>query len=270
MAGKLKEKNKEYMDKYNYTFSDLKKMYEDMRAKAETDAKELVILSNANAFSDKFETPMFTMLDRNLLHATINKYVQGINDDEMTEDERIEIYGYYYKRIKKVFLTLDKRCTDWLIRQQKITRHIQNSIIRLLELDYQPTAKDIHELGIDLHNAGVRYRESQLDLITLKAVKDLLPMFEMELFIKQYDQNIEKLMMKWNKHNKELHSRTGKSIGAYITNRLNFADTLYNKKINLLDTESKFYKNIDGFSGEFLDEEQFNLTVFTVGDVYDE
>lgn len=283
MAAKTKEQkrtNEEYQELYGYTLDEMLNKYKTITDEAQNNPQLLADLNYIQLFSDKFETPMYNHIERNAILAMIQNYIQndrGADENETNtlHDERIDEMNGYLNNSGKLYTVIDKRATDWIVRQQKVTRQIQEAIIIMLEAVYKYATGEAKKklasetteiLQAKLHSAGIRYKESQLDLITLKATQELLPMFEMELFKKKYEQNIQGLMAKWNEQNKKYYMLTGDSIGAYRLNSLDIADKLYRTKYNLL--KSNFYKNIDGYSGEFLNNQTFRRSIFSVGDVY--
>lgn len=263
--------NERYKDIYNYSLSEIENKYKKDMEDAEGDPKKIAILNSSLIFSKKFETPMHQYIDKETLRLMIRRFLIGdmsYSDPEARDyhDERVDIYNNYSKKVGSAFLSLDKRATDWIIRQQKITNYIQPAVIKLLESGYNLNAKEAEDLEIDLYNANIKYRESQLDLISLKAASELLPAFEIELFIKQYEQKIKRHMALWNGNNEVYQNTTGQSIGKYLIDNLDIAENLYNKKYDLLTNEEDFFKNIDGYSGRFLDEGLLNQDIFVAGD----
>lgn len=263
--------NERYEDLYNYSLSEIENKYKKDMEDAEGDPKKIAILNSSFIFSKKFETPMHQHIDKEAIRLMIRRFLIGdmsYSDPDFRDyhDERVDIFNNYSKKVGSAFLSLDKRATDWIIRQQKITNYIQPAIIKLLESGYNLKLKEAENLEIDLYNANIKYRESQLDLISLKASSELLPAFEIELFIKQYEQKINRPMKLWNANNEIYQNTTGKSIGKYLIDNLDIAESLYNKKYDLLTNEEDFFKNIDGYSGRFLDDELVNQALFVAGD----
>lgn len=283
MAAKTKEQkrtNEEYQEFYGYTLDEILNKYKTITDEAKNSPQLLADLNYIQLFSDKFETPMYNHIERNAIVTMIQSYIQNNRDVDENEadtlhDKRIDDMNSYLNKSSKLYTVIDKRATDWIVRQQKVTRQIQEAIIIMLEAFYKYATGEAKKklasetteiLQAKLHSAGIRYKESQLDLITLKATQELIPMFEMELFIKKYEQNMQDLMAKWNEQNKKYYLLTGDSIGAYRLNHLDIADKLYQTKYNSL--KSNFYKNIDSYSGEFMSNQTFRRSIFSVGDVY--
>lgn len=267
-----KEMNREYKELYGYSLEQIQDHYEQIQSEAMQDPQKLADFNYIHLFSDKYETPLYQYFNRDAILTMISNYIHGdegyfTDEADQARNERMQKMDKYLTNSGKLHTVIDKRAVDWIIRQQKVTRIIQDAIITMTESNYKPTSKQVYNLKINLHNAGIRYKESQLDMITFKAVRKLLPSFEMELFIKKYNQNIPKLMEQWNKHNEIYYSHSKRSVGVYATDRLDIADKLYTTKFQLL--KSDFYKNIDTYSGEFLSSKVFTRSIFTVGDVYD-
>ncbi|MEX5992834.1 hypothetical protein [Staphylococcus haemolyticus] len=271
---KEKELDVAYKELFNYSLEELKEKYKSIIDNAKDDPKQLAIINSTLVFSEKFETPMFRHVERKEITKMIKAYVK--EDKSLTSIEadsyhvnRMETFNFYSKNIGKVFLVMDKRATDWIIRQQKITNDINDAIIKILESEYNPNIDDWYIIQAELHNAGIRYKESELDLITLKAINELLPMFEMELFIKQYKQNIKRIMKLWNANHKIYKDKTSENIGEFLISGLDISEKLYTKNYDLINSEEKFFESISSYSGTFLDDEITTPNVFVEGAAYE-
>jgi hypothetical protein len=262
-----------YKDLYNYSLSEIENKYKKDMEDAEGDPKKIAILNSSLIFSKKFETPMHQHIDKETLRLMIRRFLIGdmsYSDPEARDyhDERVDIYNNYSRKVGSAFFSLDKRAIDWIIRQQKITNDINDAIIKILESEYNPDIDNWYIIQAKLHNAGIRYKESELDLITLKAINELLPMFEMELFIKQYKQNIKRIMKLWNANHKIYKDKTGGNIGEFLISGLDISEKLYTKNYDLINSEEKFFESISSYSGTFLDEITTH-NVFVEGAAYE-
>lgn len=275
---KTKDENTQdqsYKEIYGYSYDEITKQYDELLEKAKGNPKQIADLNLMFVFSGLYETPMYEYVSNETLRKLINNYIfkdANVSNDKyksLTYSEK-EIDPVKDEHMAKLFRytehhykTLNKRCTDWILRQKEIIKLIQGAIIKLVELNYNPNQQQIEDIQDNLIDAINRYKEGQLDVITMKATQDLLPMFEMELFLNKYTEDIKTLMDHWNYHNDKYSEQHEKGIGYYKTDDLNIADKLYRTKYNLL--QSDFYKHISEYSGLFLNSKVLLKIVFIKG-----
>ncbi|WP_210123646.1 MULTISPECIES: hypothetical protein [unclassified Staphylococcus] len=255
---KQKALSENYQSLYGYTLDEIVDQYENIIEVAEKDPQTLANLYYIFSFSDRFETPMYNHMDQDVIVGMIQNYIA--DDEEKTEE-----MDNYLRNSNKLFRSIMKRSTDWIIRQQKAYRVIQSSIIKLLESDYKLSKEALNHLQVELYNAGIRHQESQLDLITLKAIKDITPSFEMELFLKKYNQDVKTLMSRWNQHNNKYNQKSHKSVGFYDLFHADVSDILYKNKLDLIKDD--FYNQVDSYGAEFINDDNFREDVFKIGGV---
>lgn len=256
--------NDDYLIEYGYSEKDLKSYYDEVVEEVAGNPEKLSYLDVQRQISDKYDLPMYTLkhINDQLMFFMKMDYIQ--NRDNLSG------YDRYERNTHKLYKILDKRISDWLIRQSKVVENIQESILKVLENDFD-LDKDTFTYVVGLLTTSmVRYKESELDMITVKAVRDCIPMFELNLLIEKYQKDIKSLCEKWNDINNKLKEKTGNSIGAFNVEALNFSDLLYKTKLDLLNTYRNFFKNIDEYSSLFIESKPINKTIFVKGGVYND
>ena len=119
------------------------------------------------------------------------------------------------------FIEYSKRISDWLIRQSKVVENIQEGILKVLENNFDLDHDTLVYVGGLLTISTARYKESELDMITVKAVKECISMFELNLLIEKY-QKYKNVMRKWNDINNKLEEKTEMASGRSILKHLTF------------------------------------------------
>lgn len=251
--------NDDYLIEYGYSEKALKIYYDKITEEAEGNPEKLSYLDVQRQISDKYDLPMYTLkhINDQLMFFMKMNYIQAQDD--------IQSYDRYERNTIKLYKILDKRISDWLIRQSRVVENIQESILKVLENDFNLDKDTFTYVGGLLTISMVRYKESELDMITVKAVRDCISMFELNLLIEKYQKDIKSLCEKWNDINNKLKEKTGNSIGTFNVEALNFSDLLYKTKFDLLNTYKNFFKNIDDYSSLFIDSEPINKNIFVKG-----
>lgn len=251
--------NDDYLIEYGYSEKALKSYYDKITEEAESNPEKLSYLDVQRQISDKYDLPMYTLkhINDQLMFFMKMNYIQA--------QDNIQSYDRYERNTIKLYKILDKRISDWLIRQSKVVENIQESIFKVLENDFDLDKDTFTYVGGLLTISMVRYKESELDMITVKAVRDCISMFELNLLIEKYQKDIKSLCEKWNDINNKLKEKTGNSVGTFNVEALNFSDLLYKTKFDLLNTYKNFFKNIDEYSSLFIDSEPINKNIFVKG-----
>lgn len=251
--------NDDYLIEYGYSEKALKSYYDKITEEAEGNPEKLSYLDVQRQISDKYDLPMYTLkhINDQLMFFMKMNYIQS--------QDNIQSYDRYERNTIKLYKILDKRISDWLIRQSKVVENIQESILKVLENDFDLDKDTFTYVGGLLTISMVRYKESELDMITVKAVRDCISMFELNLLIEKYQKDIKSLCEKWNDINNKLKEKTGNSIGTFNVEALNFSDLLYKTKFDLLNTYKNFFKNIDEYSSLFIDSGPINKNIFVKG-----
>lgn len=251
--------NDDYLIEYGYSEKALKSYYDEITEEAEGNPEKLSYLDVQRQISDKYDLPMYTLkhINDQLMFFMKMNYIQS--------QDNIQSYDRYERNTIKLYKILDKRISDWLIRQSKVVENIQESILKVLENDFDLDKDTFTYVGGLLTISMVRYKESELDMITVKAVRDCISMFELNLLIEKYQKDIKSLCEKWNDINNKLKEKTGNSIGTFNVEALNFSDLLYKTKFDLLNTYKNFFKNIDEYSSLFIDSGPINKNIFVKG-----
>lgn len=251
--------NDDYLIEYGYSEKALKNYYDKITEEAEGNPEKLSYLDVQRQISDKYDLPMYTLkhINDQLMFFMKMNYIQAQDD--------IQSYDRYERNTIKLYKILDKRISDWLIRQSRVVENIQESILKVLENDFNLDNATFTYVGGLLTISMVRYKESELDMITVKAVRDCISMFELNLLIEKYQKDIKSLCEKWNDINNKLKEKTGNSIGTFNVEALNFSNLLYKTKFGLLNTYKNFFENIDEYSSLFIDSEPINKNIFVKG-----
>lgn len=251
--------NDDYLIEYGYSEKDLKSYYDEVVEEVAGNPEKLSYLDVQRQISDKYDLPMYTLkhINDQLMFFMKMEYIQ--NQDNLSS------YDRYERNTRKLYKILDKRISDWLIRQSKVVENIQECILKVLENDFALDKDTFTYVGGLLRISMVRYKESELDMITVKAVRDCISMFELNLLIEKYQKDIKSLCKKWNDINNKLKEKTGNSIGTFNVEALNISDLLYKTKFDLLNTYKNFFKNIDEYSSLFIDSEPINKNIFVKG-----
>lgn len=251
--------NDDYLIEYGYSEKALKSYYDKITEEVEGNPEKLSYLDVQRQISDKYDLPMYTLkhINDQLMFFMKMNYIQA--------QDNIQSYDRYERNTIKLYKILDKRISDWLIRQSKVVENIQESILKVLENDFDLDKDTFTYVCGLLTISMVRYKESELDMITVKAVRDCISMFELNLLIEKYQKDIKSLCEKWNDINNKLKEKTGNSIGTFNVEALNFSDLLYKTKFDLLNTYKNFFKNIDEYSSLFIDSEPINKNIFVKG-----
>ena len=251
--------NDDYLIEYGYSEKSLKNYYDEVVEEVAGDPEKLSYLDVQRQISDKYDLTMYTLnhINDQLMFFMKMEYIQ--NQDNLSS------YDRYERNTRKLYKILDKRISDWLIRQSKVVENIQESILKVLENDFALDKDTFTYVGGLLTISMVRYKESELDMITVKAVRDCISMFELNLLIEKYQKDIKSLCKKWNDINNKLKEKTGNSIGTFNVEALNISDLLYKTKFDLLNTYKNFFKNIDEYSSLFIESEPINKNIFVKG-----
>lgn len=270
------KKNQSYEKMYGYTYDEITSYYGELIKQADGDPQRIADVHMMKQFSYLFETPFYDYANKRTLNKLINNYVlqepkvyknsfKALDFSEKEVDsEKDEELAERFHYIEKHYKELDKRCTDWIVRQKEFVRRLQWAVIKLMESDYILTTEEIYEIKDNMKRAEARYIESQLDVMTMKATEELTPMFEIRLFLNKHSEDVESLMDQWNKHEKIYREKNNGSIGHFNTKYLNFSDKLFRNKYKLLKED--FYKNIVGYGALFLDYKTVRRELFEMSD----
>lgn len=252
----------DYLTEYGYSENALKDYYDKVVEEAKGNPEKLSYLDVQRQISDKYDLPMYTLKHIN------DQLMFFMKMDYIQTQDNLHSYDRYERNTIQLYRILDKRISDWLIRQSKVVENIQEGILKVLENNFDLDHDTLVYVGGLLTISTARYKESELDMITVKAVKECISMFELNLLIEKYQKDIRMLCEKWNDINNRLEKKTGNSIGIFDVEALNFSDSLYKTKIDLLDSYNKFFKNIDEYSSLFIESEPINKNIFVKGGVY--
>lgn len=270
------ETNQAYKDTYDYTYDEITSHYDELIKQADGDPQRIANLHMFKQFSYLFETPFYDYSSKKDLNKLINNYVLEepkvhtdlfdalIYSEKEVDTEKDEELAKRFHYIEKHYKELDKRCTDWIVRQKEFVRRLQWAIIKLMESDYTLTSEEVYEMKDNMKRAEARYIEGQLDVMTMKATEELTPMFEIRLFLNKHSEDVEPLMDQWNKHEEIYREKNNGSIGHFNTKYLNFSDKLFRNKYKLLKED--FYKNIVGYGALFLDYKTVRRELFEMSD----
>lgn len=255
--------NDDYLIEYGYSEKALKSYYDEVVEEVAGNPEKLSYLDVQRQISDKYDLPMYTLKHIN------DQLMFFMKMDYIQNQDNLNSYDRYERNTRKLYKILDKRISDWLIRQSKVVENIQEGILKILENDFNLDKDTFTYVGGLLTISMIRYKESELDMITIKAVRDCISMFELTLLIEKYQKNIKELCEKWNDINEKLIEKTGNDIGTFDIEALNFSDTLYKTKFDSLKTYKKFFDNIDEYSSLFLESDPISKNIFVKGAIYE-
>ncbi|MEN4441313.1 hypothetical protein [Staphylococcus hominis] len=249
--------NNEYLEEYGLSKEEIDSNYKKILNESVGDPKKISTLFLSSRISSKYETPFYVNHSINLLSVFMFQYIEETEDKKSFKD--------YNRKTERLFRILDKRISDWIIRQSQGVEYIQESIIRVFENEFDLDRDTFLYVGGLLTLSMTRYKESELDLISIKAARDYLPLFELDLLIKKYQKDIKNVCKKWNDINQKLKEKTDQNIGVFNLEELDISEKLYKKNFKVFKDYNTFPKELDKYSASFIESEEIEKNIFLKG-----
>lgn len=209
--------------------------------------------------SDFFETKLYKDIKRNKLNEVtsdkINSYSEQLDEADLAEfvDSISVVIDTQTKLIKK----LKKRIYDCISRHSDVEKSILHAVMMLETLSYEQLDDSQHDKILHtIKNAEVNNILSQLDLINLYALEKYYPVPEARVIIEAYKLETTEFFELWQSANNKYKQAQGVSIYDLDVEQPLIASKVYERRAELVDTREKFIKNIDGYGGQFINDDE--------------
>lgn len=261
LANKIKTKAfKDLSEQTQVLMTRLKDSADDDKAFIEV----LLEVDFALQLSDFFETNLYKDIKRNKLnevtYGKISSYSEQLDEAEQAEfrNNLSEIIDTQTKLIKK----LKKRIFDCISRHSDVEKSILHAVMMLETLSYEQLDDEQHDKILHtIKNAEVNNILSQLDLINIYALEKYYPVPEARAIIDEYKLESTEFFELWQSANNKYKQAQGISIYDLDVEQPLIASKIYERRAELVDTRDKFIKNIDGYGGQFVNDNEILIPV---------